>query len=708
MSTSIARMTIDAAFAIMADAFRADSSMDDIAEQLIRSEPNVPEGAVVIPPPPVEEQQTVRAAGIMFIEPAGSVLMLKRGEGGDYPDTWCFPGGRLEGEESSEQGAIRETIEEIGFMPKGDRVILTRRNAGGVDYTTFIQQVPEKFIPVLSDEHTGFMWFDPRPESNALSARRDAGFDPSEARESSGEWTAGGGGGKAAPESPDQGVQKGESNGRASDERPGISGTSDPAVPAPYTRGNSGDAGGSGGRSDTARIRAVFRSKDASPAPVFHELDTGSGKIFAQHIEESKSGSKFGAAVNVYPPDEYDHMRVFTTPDAKAGFALHDDDIVSVFRKSDGPKDVAHAILKLAVQEGGKRLDCFDTILPDLYSRSGFRAVARLPFNDDYKPEGWDYKTFGKFNNGRPDVVFMVHDPEHAAAYKPGDGKQIADYDEGSILQHKAVSEKATAKSLLDAQDEPKTTPDTVIDQFDPEVRGLIKEAETRLAAATPTDAPVEQGGYKMPNGQYTPEREELHNKIIAGILSPEAIKRAKPPSGEKPTFVILGGRGGSGKSQLTREGGPVDARKFIVFDNDKIKEQIPEYKGWNAAMVHEEATHVFERAEALAREKGLNVVHDATMKTMKNSVAFAKAYKDAGYRVEGYYMFLPPHEAAKRAVERFVRAGRYVPPSYVLGSRSNEETFDALKPQFDKWGLYDNNVPSGQKARFIGGGGKD
>lgn len=477
MSASIARMTIDMAFAIMADAFRADSSMDDVAGQLIRSEPNVPEGAVIIPPPQVEEQQTVRAAGIMFIEPAGSVLMLKRGAGGDYPDTWCFPGGRLEGEETSEQGAIRETIEEIGFMPKGDRVILTRRNAAGVDYTTFIQQVPEKFIPVLSDEHTGFMWFDPRPESNALSARRDAGFDQSEARASSGEWTASGGGGgsgKAAPESPDQGA------------------------------------------------------------------------------------------------------------------------------------------------------------------------------------------------------------------------------------------EKATAKSLLDAQDEPKTTPDAVIDQFDPEVRGLIKEAETRLATATPTDAPVEQGGHKMPNGQYTAEREALHNKIIAGILSPEAIKRAKPPSGEKPTFVILGGRGGSGKSQLTREGGPVDAKKFIVFDNDKIKEQIPEYKGWNAAMVHEEATHVFERAEALAREKGLNVVHDATMKTMKNSVAFAKAYKDAGYRVEGYYMFLPPHEAAKRAVERFVRAGRYVPPSYVLGSRSNEETFDALKPQFDKWGLYDNNVPSGQKARFIGGGGKD
>lgn len=35
----------------------------------------------------------------------------------------------------------------------------------------------------------------------------------------------------------------------------------------------------------------------------------------------------------------------------------------------------------------------------------------RLPFDDKYKPDGWSYKQQAKFNNGRPDVVFMVYDP---------------------------------------------------------------------------------------------------------------------------------------------------------------------------------------------------------------------------------------------------------------------------------------------------------
>lgn len=233
------------------------------------------------------------------------------------------------------------------------------------------------------------------------------------------------------------------------------------------------------------------------------------------------------------------------------------------------------------------------------------------------------------------------------------------------------------------------------------DVRDHISETYARIRNSTPTDAPVSEGGFKKPDGTYTAEREALHRKIIETLLSPDAIAAARPAPGESPTFTILGGRGGSGKSWFTQNG--VVANKPIVFDNDKIKSMLPEYQGWNAALVHEEASHIFNVADNIARSLGLNVVHDATMKTAKNSEAFAAAYKKAGYRVEGFYMFLPPDIAAERAIKRFRGpTGRFVPPDYVMASRDNDKTFDNIRHIFSRWAVYDNNVPRGEAPRLV------
>ena len=176
-------------------------------------------------------------AGILFVAPNGKALFLKRGPGGDYPGYWCFPGGHAEGDETLEQTAKREVIEEIGFLPEGTRLPWTRTISGGVvgvqsaptalpaaladadklpkaqvdyspgkgkdrcrncknflgstcrvvegkidpdywctkfqqnhlgvidddqddrvDFTTYLQRVPDTFEPTLNGEHTGFAW----------------------------------------------------------------------------------------------------------------------------------------------------------------------------------------------------------------------------------------------------------------------------------------------------------------------------------------------------------------------------------------------------------------------------------------------------------------------------------------------------------------------------------------------------------------------
>ncbi|MGO2933157.1 hypothetical protein [Microbacterium sp.] len=153
-------------------------------------------------------------------------------------------------------------------------------------------------------------------------------------------------------------------------------------------------------------------------------------------MEELRQGNRFHASVYVYDSDEYRDMRMFTTDDGKAGFALKGDEIVSVFVHSDSEhRGSAQALMAAAVEQGGRRLDCYDTILPSVYARAGFVPVARVRWNDDYAPDGWDYPTYQPFNNGRPDVVFMAYNPAAVdGRYDRSAGAYVDDYDDGSPL----------------------------------------------------------------------------------------------------------------------------------------------------------------------------------------------------------------------------------------------------------------------------------
>jgi hypothetical protein len=69
------------------------------------------------------------------------------------------------------------------------------------------------------------------------------------------------------------------------------------------------------------------------------------------------------------------------------------------------------------------------------------RAVARLKWDDQYKPEGWDYELYKKYNNGRPDVVFMAYDGE-SRGYNKGEGEYVSNYDDGKAAQVRFLSKQ--------------------------------------------------------------------------------------------------------------------------------------------------------------------------------------------------------------------------------------------------------------------------
>lgn len=177
------------------------------------------------------------------------------------------------------------------------------------------------------------------------------------------------------------------------------------------------------------------------------ELDASeaSSDAFHQAITRAKGMGKHGAAVYVYPKEDYTDMKLFTTPDGSAGFAIKPDgDLVSVF--SDGSeKWVTPSLMTLAVQQGARKLDAFDTQLMAIYTEAGFKPVARMKWNEEYMPEGWDKETFATFNKGEPDVVAMVYDPNFNGKFAKKDAPYV-DSEEAFKAAQEAAMVKATGK----------------------------------------------------------------------------------------------------------------------------------------------------------------------------------------------------------------------------------------------------------------------
>lgn len=255
--------------------------------------------------------------------------------------------------------------------------------------------------------------------------------------------------------------------------------------------------------------------------------------------------------------------------------------------------------------------------------------------------------------------------------------------------------DRFSAVDYYNERDEPDLAPSDVLAGFPKEAEQLLTQTLERLRSGISTAT-----RYKT-NGAYSAARQALHEAIISRFLSMERIEAATPDSGSSPTFTLLGGRGGSGKSWF--KGQTYQPERCIVLDADAIKEELPEYEGWNAFLLHEESSELFDRITDIALALGLNLVHDATLKTTDKALALVARVKAAGYRVEVHYMYLSRRAAAERAVARFLgKSGRFVPPEVVLSNTRNEVSFEAVKDSADAWSFRDNDVPPEQPPFLV------
>lgn len=107
--------------------------------------------AVAIALSTAEDDTDRPAAGIVFINGLGRVLLLCRPNG-----EWGLPAGSIEEGETSDEAARRETMEETGYVP-----LMPLRVLGQYENFRAYGARCDQFPVCLNDEHTGYGWFDP-------------------------------------------------------------------------------------------------------------------------------------------------------------------------------------------------------------------------------------------------------------------------------------------------------------------------------------------------------------------------------------------------------------------------------------------------------------------------------------------------------------------------------------------------------------------
>ena len=160
-------------------------------------------------------------------------------------------------------------------------------------------------------------------------------------------------------------------------------------------------------------------------------------EYFARQLKKARAThGPIGKSVDVYSPDEYAGMKMGMTPAGDAGYVVKPDgEVASVVKAKGAPiKDFAGSVLRRSEPQGGYWLNAFDTALPELYGRGGFRPVSRLPFAEDIARGDWGDEATdafmaanSRYSGGRPDLVFMARDPATPGPVMQGRGGLLTD-----------------------------------------------------------------------------------------------------------------------------------------------------------------------------------------------------------------------------------------------------------------------------------------
>ncbi len=161
----------------------------------------------------------------------------------------------------------------------------------------------------------------------------------------------------------------------------------------------------------------------------------------------------------------------------------------------------------------------------------------------------------------------------------------------------------------------------------------------------------------------YTKDRQKLHNNII------KKARSGKPCiTTGRPVAILTGGPPGAGKTTwLKRHIPSLVLQSSYRIDADEVREDLPEYQGWNASATQDEVRDIVDQQlEAIAKPCQLNVIYDGTMARADRYLTLIPTLKGMGYRVFLVQVVIPEAISQRRVLDRYQATGRFVPRSIV------------------------------------------
>ena len=168
-----------------------------------------------------------------------------------------------------------------------------------------------------------------------------------------------------------------------------------------------------------------------------HEIQDAN--VFSSLLKEGKKQNKYGDCVYLYPPLYYKNSksRLFVTPSGKAGLAVtQSGELVSVFSVPGKEENAIDNLMEIAKQAGACKALCYDTGLVEIYQKYCYQPVAQIPLTTALS----DKPQYQKFNNGKPNDVYLVLDEKKALGTLSKEAAPyVQSHGEGALKQEEAL-----------------------------------------------------------------------------------------------------------------------------------------------------------------------------------------------------------------------------------------------------------------------------
>lgn len=167
-----------------------------------------------------------------------------------------------------------------------------------------------------------------------------------------------------------------------------------------------------------------------------------------------------------------------------------------------------------------------------------------------------------------------------------------------------------------------------------------------------------------------------------------------QPVRQERRATIVLGAPA-SGKSAFSNR--IAQQRGAALIDADEAKKVLPEYEnGVGANAVHEESTDLAGLMLQRAVSNDDNVLLPRVGSSSESVLALMTSLKEMGYEVDLVLVLVPPDEAYRRNIRRFIDTGRLVPPAYVRNVVGDNPTssYNTLKSKANRHAKIDNSGP--------------